>query len=147
MPADCCAPGQAGCPGTQYPKNPTCEQGVCKSPQCTADADCNFGAMTGYLCKLTNGLKSCVQPCTMDGDCSNPATCSGKATDATKFCAVTDPPCAHDVDCGTGGKCLNSACVCGADAYCGGAGHCQGGDCVCSTDADCTGGFVNHCAP
>lgn len=145
MPADCCAPGQAGCPGA-YPKNPTCEQSVCKPPQCAADADCSFGGMTGYLCKLAGTIQGCVQPCTTDAGCTGPATCSGVASDQTKYCAVVEAPCATDGDCGADGKCQNTACICAADSFCAGYGHCQAGACVCAVDSECTG-FVNHCAP
>lgn len=141
-PADCCP--QPGCDTTVYPNNYTCENGACVTAQCTSDTDC-----AGEVCKAVHGLKACVLPCTAPGDCSGIATCEGVADDASKYCAVVEPPCANNAECGPGGACINTKCGCADASYCGGAGKCDAttGACYCDDGQDCASHpFATYCA-
>lgn len=128
-PADCCLPNQPNCPSAQYPTNYTCDNGICGSPQCAVKNDCTAnGQLPDNDCLSVNGINQCAEPCTVDGDCTAPATCTGMAQ-GTMFCKVEQPP----FTCQPGTSC-NGFGVCNA----------AGDACVCADDGDCTN-YVDTC--
>ena len=118
-PWDCCPPGTEGqCPGTTYPNNYTCVEGVCVFPPCLEDDDC-LGE--GEACVLVRGYPRCVLPC--DGDDAPCAavqaeqTCAGTSDDGQAYCM------AH---CSTAGVfCGNQSC------------DQESGECVCTSAGQC----------
>lgn len=126
FPSDCCPPNTEGtCPGTSYPNNYACYEGLCVFPPCTADTDC-LGP--GEICREVRGLPSCVLPC--DGDdapcmaASSDQTCQGMTDDGLQYCMVhcTTP----GVFCGIS-TCDEATGVC----ICSSVGQCQSSwDCV-----------------
>jgi len=127
MPADCCQMNESNCPSDTYPKNYTCDNGVCGPPQCKVKDDCTAGgALPDYDCKLLNGFATCIVPCTSDAPCGM-AKCTGVDDMGGKYCKAA-----------TSGGCTD-------DASCNGFGKCSNGKCVCDVDADCTSPFGNKC--
>jgi hypothetical protein len=100
----CCANGIACCGNT------CCPQGqVCQNETCTSTTSCNPGFFscgpantasccpTSYTCCSASGacFPSGSGTCCFDGECSNPSTCCGVATDGRTpvCCAPTDACC------------------------------------------------------
>lgn len=125
--ADCCPAGSPECPSSTYPNNYMCIEGACHSPVCATTADC-MGVDPATDCMILGGSPICTTPCTTNGDCSEPFTCSGTSDDGRHFCLVTG---------GTG---------CSDDASCHGYGRCVDRLCVCETAADCDSPTFNACA-
>lgn len=124
MPADCCPVGDPGCPSNTYPNNYTCIGGACQSPQCAVTSDCT--AESPKLdCVTLSGTKSCAFACTMDVECNQPQTCSGKDDNGKKFCLAMGSGCKDDAFCkGLGiGKCVAGVCSCDVDSDCTKAGY------------------------
>ena len=117
--ADCCVPGDPGCPTGPYPNNPTCVSGACKSPQCATTADCTAEGPK-LDCFALGGANSCAFGCALDSDCNLPLTCTGKDDNGKKFCLSAGSGCKDDAFCkGLGlGKCVASVCSCEADTDC-----------------------------
>ncbi|EYF07617.1 Hypothetical protein CAP_8118 [Chondromyces apiculatus DSM 436] len=130
-PADCCQPGQANCPSTQYPTNYTCDAGICGPPRCAVKSDCTAnGQLPDYDCLTVGGNTQCAEPCTSDTDCTAPATCTGAADDGTMLCKATV-----------------AAFVCDDDTDCNGFGVCNaaGNACICDESSQCTSEYANTC--
>lgn len=126
--ADCCQ-GNPSCPGDAYPNNPTCDGGFCTGAQCAVDDDCTFGGtVPGYECHPIDvggsDYKACLAVCTTTADCTASLTCTGNATDGTKYCTADAVPCTGDGDCQGYGVCdtETGGCTCSADADCTAAG-------------------------
>lgn len=125
-PWDCCPPGSEGqCPGTEYPYDYMCIDGLCAFPPCVGDDDC---PNAGEVCRPIRGAPRCVLPC--DGDDAPCAavepeqTCSGLTDDGQSYCF------AH---CSTPGVfCGNQTCdQASGECVCTSAGQCQvDWDCV-----------------
>jgi hypothetical protein len=151
--ADCCPAVDAGCPG-DYPKNYSCENGLCRAPVCQKDADCQplLGRAAG--CRAVNGRVGCVILCASDGDCIIGAapdggvtggatfgTCVGTADDGARICGGGPPRCTADSDCLGKSHCADGRCGCLTDADCPTGRHCQDRACGCATDAECAPGL------
>lgn len=107
-PADCCYDAQPECPGTSYPLNFTCNNGLCGTPECAGNSDCAaIGAATS-ACVVVSGKHVCAKACATNEDCPSGQGCSGE-----KSCVFV---CSSDAQCN--GKCKGGACVCGQDSDC-----------------------------
>jgi hypothetical protein len=126
--SDCCAAEDPNCPG-EYPRNFSCENGLCRAPRCETDAHCAYllGDTGSMICRERDGLPSCLRACAVDDDCGAEGglaagTCSALADDGTRVCEMT-----------TGGLSLG----CKTDEDCPVGRHCQSGTCGCEQDAEC----------
>lgn len=137
--ADCCPEGATNCPGP-YPLNFACDDGLCKAPQCTKDADC-AAIESGLICRSVDGFTGCARSCETNADCTEPKTaCTGRSDDGARICVID--PCVTDADCGSLHCQSNHFCGCNTDAECGGGKNkCIGGTCGCGADGDCQPGL------
>ena len=89
VPANCCVLNTPNCPG-YYPYNFSYEEGLCVPGQCENDGECD-GVVSGQVCRMVRGLRTCVTPCTPgeDGPCDGievGMTCSGVTQEGEGFC-------------------------------------------------------------
>lgn len=128
--ADCCPAADSSCPG-EYPHNYSCDNGLCRAPHCETDAHCQSllgdAGVVNLVCRALGGHVGCIRSCSVDADCAaigglSGGTCSGKADDGTRICAVP-----------AGTQTLG----CKSDADCPANRHCQSGTCGCAQDSEC----------
>jgi hypothetical protein len=119
--ADCCSE-------CTYPDNLDCRDRHCVSLGCTGDADCTRADGPETVCRTVAGMPGCIEPCQVDGDCSDQSTCAGRDDRGESYCArlpVLLIPCFEDSDCVGRGVCDEKKFSCG-----------------CSLDAECPAGSV-----
>lgn len=127
------------CLGPRESATPT---GVC--PPCTTDTECaDEGA--GYVCVGGTCRPPARPQCTVDGDCTAPATC------VDGECRTPDETCRFSAECGPGRVCVNEHCTtqCDASRPCPTGATCEAGFCVeqppttmCGTGGACGTGEI-----
>jgi hypothetical protein len=122
--------------------------GVCASPSCGTNSDCNTGVCNGAIAG-TCATGSCFA----NSDCSGGGTCSG-AKAGTCFNGAS---CHVNSDCGNGHTCHNAqagscsggtatSCLHNSDCGSGTCNNLTQGTCTCNSGNDCPGNN-NTCSP